>query len=201
MEKEPIERVDVLTSFRGVAAIFVALYHCQIMVPGFDIRGATNLFTKGYLGVDFFFILSGFTLGYVYNKTFLTQISYKKFILYRFARIWPVHFFTLILALILIISSQRWGESAQPLHNFKSFLAHTLMVHSWVLFDPASFNFASWSVSSEWFAYILFPVFLWFSKKMQFPGSRHWYSCIMFAGAVGHYDPIEKALPRLNLLP
>ncbi len=51
------KEIVLLTPMRGIAAILVVLYHTRLMLPNFSYG---FLFEKGYLWVDFFFILSGF---------------------------------------------------------------------------------------------------------------------------------------------
>ena len=56
----------LLDGLRGVAALMVVWYH---IFEGFAFAGGTAIttFNHGYLGVDFFFILSGFVISYAYD--------------------------------------------------------------------------------------------------------------------------------------
>lgn len=57
-------RYEVLDGLRGVAAIMVLLFHClETYIPVFG----TQHINHGYLAVDFFFVLSGFVIGYAYD--------------------------------------------------------------------------------------------------------------------------------------
>ena len=58
---------ELLDGLRGVAALLVVFYH---IFEGFSFAGGGTLITTinhGYLAVDFFFILSGFVIGYAYD--------------------------------------------------------------------------------------------------------------------------------------
>ena len=57
---------DLLDGLRGVAALLVVWYH---VFEGYAFAGGTSIETinHGYLAVDFFFILSGFVIGYAYD--------------------------------------------------------------------------------------------------------------------------------------
>lgn len=55
------KRYEILDGLRGVAALIVLLYH------HLDLYGLANRCTHGYLAVDFFFILSGYVIGYAYD--------------------------------------------------------------------------------------------------------------------------------------
>lgn len=58
--------LDNLTGLRFYAAMWVFLYHFSVYVGELD----NFIFNKGYLGVDVFFVLSGFILTYAYHKSF-----------------------------------------------------------------------------------------------------------------------------------
>ena len=57
-------RYEILDGLRGVAAMMVIVFHCfETYIPLIG----TQIINHGYLAVDFFFILSGFVIGYAYN--------------------------------------------------------------------------------------------------------------------------------------
>ena len=62
-------RYDILDGLRGVAALMILLYHAFNDAKSFLVWPTTvNEFYHSFLGVDFFFILSGFVMGYAYDK-------------------------------------------------------------------------------------------------------------------------------------
>lgn len=147
-----------LTGLRGVAALWVLLYHM------FGLRGVPIL-NVGYAGVDIFFILSGFVLSHVYLRDVnLTEPRhYLRFLGVRLARIYPLHVFTLCCLLALVIV---WPDIVPPARraagnfNASAFIASLLLVQDWVPGMYASWNGPSWSLSAEWFAYLTFPLLL-----------------------------------------
>ncbi len=88
-----------LTSLRGIAALLVVLYHIKHWLHAYPITENLGfLYNKGYLAVDFFFILSGFIIAFNYRNQFLDKFTTQKygiFIYKRFARVYPLHFFDL----------------------------------------------------------------------------------------------------------
>lgn len=121
-----------------------------------------NIFFEGYLGVSFFFILSGFILAYSYKeKIVLKQITNRKFYIARFARIYPLHFLTLLLAIPLVISK---GD-----FNMSQFLSNLFLVQSFIPFQSYyfSFNSPSWSISDEMFFYAVFPFLILIVNRMK----------------------------------
>jgi peptidoglycan/LPS O-acetylase OafA/YrhL len=94
-----------LTGIRGLAAGLVVLFHFYPwwvqLLP--SLRPCAALASRGWLGVDLFFMLSGFILSYVYSagNTQLGFTEYRRFLWFRLARIYPNHLATLgIMALL-----------------------------------------------------------------------------------------------------
>lgn len=149
---------------RGGAALYVVLFHCYGVVAGFNLTPWTNLVDKGYLGVDFFFLLSGFIIAYVYAAPFdAGSGNYRRFLWLRLARIYPVH----LVMLLIVFGIWGFGNDSLLFTNTpRTLAANALLVHAWGISRKLSFNFPSWSVSAEWFAYLAFPVLLWLSKPL-----------------------------------
>ncbi|MRY29317.1 acyltransferase family protein, partial [Parabacteroides goldsteinii] len=84
--------ISPLTSLRFLFALMVFGAHIYTIDPYFD-----HLFYKeGFVGVNFFFILSGFIIAYTYRDRLLEQKStLREFWVARIARIYPLHLLTL----------------------------------------------------------------------------------------------------------
>ena len=137
-------KLDALTGLRFLAAAMIVAHHStalQIPVPNFALDH----------GVSFFFVLSGFIIAYAYPK-FDSKGDVLKFLVARIARIWPAHFVALLLAVALL---------QLPLDRM--FLANAFLLHGWIPSWPwyFSYNAPSWSISTELFFYIAFPVLIW----------------------------------------
>src|SRR5947207_4699557 len=102
-----------LTSLRGLAAWWVAVYHFRDYLPLPSPNPIYDFFSRGYLAVDLFFVLSGFVLqlSYFRNPIGITRSSIVEFALARVARIYPLHVFMLMLfttvPLAIILYSSR----------------------------------------------------------------------------------------------
>lgn len=145
-------QLDALTGLRFIAALLVFIHHIGNKFGMPHCRGCL-----GALAVSFFFVLSGFILTHVYHGR-LESGGVKRFYFTRWARIWPLHFASLLLILFV---AGRWNLSSiseQPL----KLLMNGAMLQSWVpLRDYIfSFNGVSWSISTEFFFYLAFPLFL-----------------------------------------
>lgn len=97
----------ILDGLRGVAALIVLLYHIG---EGFGDEMGVPVVNHGYLGVDFFFILSGFVLGYAYDDRWQRGLSTWKFVRRRIIRLHPMLIIGALLgvATFLIQGSVRW---------------------------------------------------------------------------------------------
>ncbi len=153
---KPQASIKPLTSLRFFAAIWVILYSYS-----HELGGAVSVpfLDKGYLGVEMFFVLSGFILSYVYFETFgAGRFDYAEFINHRLARIYPLHLATLAFTLLLIAVAAFRGVTLDAnVDNWQALPAHLLLMQAWGMAPSASFNHASWSISAEWFAYLIFP--------------------------------------------
>ena len=147
-----------LTALRFMAALWVVLY---TFWPNLDVSFLPNLAAKGYLGVELFFVLSGFILSHVYLHAFAEKrFSYRGFLWARIARVYPLHVFTLLGVMALGLTAVAVGLSIDAsVLSWKSLPAHLLMVHAWGFANEAGWNHPSWSISAEWFAYLAFPLF------------------------------------------
>ena len=77
----------LLDGLRGVAALLVIWYH---VFEGFATSPIDQKFNHGYLAVDFFFILSGFVIGYAYDDRWKTTMTQKEFFKRRLIRLHPM---------------------------------------------------------------------------------------------------------------
>lgn len=79
----------LLDGLRGIAALMVIWYH---VFEGYAFAGGTTIdtFNHGYLAVDFFFILSGFVIGYAYDDRWGKNFTMKDFIKRRLIRLHPM---------------------------------------------------------------------------------------------------------------
>ena len=140
--------IKPLTAVRGIAACYVVLYH------SFRTRGTA--LNHGYLAVDLFFVLSGFVMSLSYERMFIDTVTvrnYVDFILRRLGRIYPLYLLTTISSLTLILFRQLPLTDGRPVRSTLPY--NMFMVQAWGF--SGSINYPSWSISTEWFAYLLFP--------------------------------------------
>lgn len=163
------EEINALTGIRFIAATYVVLYHVgdQMFLYFYpELFPIYNIFTQnGFLGVELFFVLSGFILAYNYYDSFskFNFSVYRGFVLKRFARVYPLHLLTLLLLFFFVLTKVPLADFDQvgpTSYDLGLFLKHLFLIQTWELPAMISWNRVSWSVSAEWFAYLLFPLFV-----------------------------------------
>jgi peptidoglycan/LPS O-acetylase OafA/YrhL len=160
-----------LTSIRFLFALLVVVFHGQdtLELGGFDswpfvVRAVVS---HGYVGVSFFFVLSGFILSYSYKNKLNGVRDSAEFWGARFARIYPAYLLAFAIALPI-------GVYATLINGDSGFAGLTAglqltLVQSWVPYTALQWNAPAWSLSVEAFFYALFP-FLFLKLKWWSPG-------------------------------
>ncbi|MET3827180.1 peptidoglycan/LPS O-acetylase OafA/YrhL [Sphingomonas sp. PvP055] len=148
-----------LTGMRGIAAWFVVLYHIRLSIAGLPPFWLA-VFAKGYLAVDFFFLLSGFVLWLSWSDRLRADgiAAIPGFLWRRLARIWPLHGFMLACAVGLALVLAMVGKHNPGAYPFAELPLHVLLLQNWGFTDHLAWNDPSWSISTEWAAYLLFPL-------------------------------------------
>ena len=182
-----------LTPLRGIAALMVAVYHFSELVGGFVNPQRSMLIQKGYLMVDLFFIMSGFVMLHVYGESFdrvLRWDEFKQFITARFARLYPLHLFTLLLAVFFFYASH---AASNPVENPAAIPTHLLLLQSFGIHHVFTWNVPSWSISAEWWAYMVFPLLV-----LLLGNNKIAAIILMLLFSAGLYVSILYFLPRVN---
>ena len=152
-----------LTSCRALFALWVFAYHVNLQVEYAHWLGPfAPVVEHGYLGVDGFFILSGLILTRVDADTPFTVRGALRFWGKRLARIYPVHIAVIALLGGLFLAGIAAGIPPREPARFAGFalLCHLALVQGWGTLDHWAWNYPSWSISSEWAGYLLFPLLI-----------------------------------------
>jgi peptidoglycan/LPS O-acetylase OafA/YrhL len=156
-----------------VAAVWVVLFHFHFTpLPGVAAVVAVvgPLVTAGALGVDLFFVLSGFVIAYTYLDRLgpaLKAGETARFVWARVCRMWPAYALVFHVFGIWLVARSVFGtdgeiafQAVQPGLDAGQYAQQLFMVQLWDdrFFDGSSWVGSTWSVSAEWLAYLLFPV-------------------------------------------
>ena len=160
-----------LTAARGIAAWWVVAFHFREALPQGLPTWVARLAASGYLAVDLFFILSGYVIALNYAAWFAAGAwlgrRYLRFLELRLSRIYPVHLFMLLLFAALAIVTRLFAHShnREPLHLGYYLLSFPLL-QGWGMFSAPIWNVPAWSISTEWLAYLVFPLLALFAGRL-----------------------------------
>jgi peptidoglycan/LPS O-acetylase OafA/YrhL len=192
-----------LTGLRVVAAVWVVLFHFHFTgLDGVDM--AVDVFgpliTAGALGVDLFFVLSGFVIAHTYLDKLGPALRLRptlRFVRARACRVWPAYVVVFHLFGLWLVARLVWGadrqiafQAVQPVVSVPEYLKQLVLVQLWdsPYFDGVSWVGPTWSISAEWLAYLLFPV-----AALVFHRLRDLPVVLLGAGSLALMTPIAWA--------
>ncbi|WP_440678957.1 acyltransferase family protein [Candidatus Pelagibacter sp. HIMB1611] len=186
-----MNKINNLESLRGIAALIVALFH----LPALSFYHIES----GWLGVYFFFSLSGFVIALNYFekiKDWNSLINFKK---KRFFRLYPVHIFVLILVLLIqigkiflvdLLGISYEQKAFQPSEWFTKldFFQHIFLTQSVTNMGyHLSWNAAAWTISTEFYTYLIFSLIILSVKNNEIVFSIIVILYVIFFDSVSHF--------------
>ncbi|MEQ7154118.1 acyltransferase family protein [Brevundimonas aurifodinae] len=188
-----------LTSLRAFLALGVVLFHYQLQWD--PALGFSSIIERSRLAVDAFFMLSGFIMAHVYGPSFANgTFSYRRFIVARIARMYPLHLAMLGVVLVMVLAAAGQGVRYDPAtYTPQGFFQTLFLIQAWSPSTLGSnWSGPSWSLSAEWFAYLLFPAYALVATRL-----RHRPRLLLGLGIVGfiaidavYGQVFGKVLPR-----
>jgi peptidoglycan/LPS O-acetylase OafA/YrhL len=217
------DTVPGLTGLRFVAAFCVLIAHSvTVLMGGHDVYWIKQ--ASGF-GMTLFFVLSGFVIHYNYAATVTGSHAARgtaAFFWARFARLYPL--LLLMLVLYVLISNRHFefwtGRPERFIDVLRALPYFLLSVQSWFYFpiDDTSLIYAigpsaslTWSISTEWFFYLVYPLAAWAIVGLRTPRSIAlaavaWCALWVFvatslydrspqldAWAIAHFGPVAGA--------
>ncbi|MFH2143411.1 MAG: acyltransferase [Bacteroidota bacterium] len=231
---QPVIHFRNLDILRFIAAFMIIIYHTYIIwsgafgSPDFMLKAGTSdlsVFGKYFetfvknlsTGVDVFFLISGFLITYILlqEKERYGKLNIKNFFLRRGLRIWPLYFFLIAIAPLLV----SWIDVEKP-----HYLSNIFFYHNFYLIDTKAwmFPFAHfWSICIEEHFYLVWPFIIAFVPKKRLlsvlylvifssivyraylviSGGEVWFNCylntlsridVITVGAIGAYFYSKK---------
>jgi len=193
-----------LDGFRGLLALFVALYHTY----WFSHINSTEFFNNGPVIIDLFFVFSGFLLFTLYGKKLKSGADGAKFIKKRFARLYPLHLFTLCLFILfacfrVVLHSLGFAHLDQgeilpfqpgSTESVSTVLSNLTLTQAMGIHDHTSFNVPAWTISVEFFAYFTFAAMLIWAPPRK---AVHFGIIGVLVAAI--YGALSQLKPDMNI--
>ncbi len=157
---------DILDGLRGVAAITVVCFH---LFEAFATSHLDQRINHGYLAVDFFFILSGFVVGYAYDDRWGGKMTIKDFIKRRIIRLHPMVVMGALIGAIMFYTQgcEVWDVSVVPVVALLiATLLNMFLIPSTTgteirgVGEMFPLNGPSWSLFFEYIGNILYALFI-----------------------------------------
>ncbi len=147
----PAGRLEGLDGLRGIAALCVLYFHTLgILHPEWGITG------KGYLAVDFFFMLSGYVMARTYEHRFAEGYGARRFLIARYRKLWP------FMALGALIGAPIVGSVLNdPARTLGIAIANVFLVPAFGSGSVYPVNVAAWSILAELTANLIHGLILW----------------------------------------
>jgi peptidoglycan/LPS O-acetylase OafA/YrhL len=179
---KPTYRPEI-DGLRAIAVAAVILYHSQINIFG------NHLFKGGFIGVDIFFVISGYLITYIILKELVTtgSFSFKHFYQKRVRRILPLLLFVMLASLIF---SYFFIFPTSYVNLSKSVLASSFLVSNYYFYfvgagyDEIASKYIpflhTWSLSIEQVFYLVFPIFIYLIFKFSFKNLKYFLFTFFF---------------------
>jgi len=199
-------RLPALTSLRFFAAFHVVIFHFQAMQTFIGPVWFQKLSSIGYVGVSFFFVLSGFILVYTYAGR---PMVLKNFWRARFARIYPAYAFSLLVTapfFFYAVLTMNFPFFVWAKTHLKLASALVLsLLHAWVPPAALTWNAVAWSLSVEAFFYVLFPFLLLVLVRRSQPqllliAAVSWLTSLVFSGSYVVLNPDRLSIVNADVL-
>tara|TARA_B100000900_G_C20575874_1_gene715306 strand:+ start:825 stop:1928 length:1104 start_codon:yes stop_codon:yes gene_type:complete len=161
-----MNKISYIESIRGVLAMLILLFHAPL-----DSLITGEFLINAWIAVDIFFVISGYviTLKYFEVESFDNVIMFQK---KRLFRLYPLHLITLVIFLFLeiikYIAKYNFGFSSElepfSINNSTSFLSNLFLIQVFTG-HAISWNLVSWSISAEFWTYIIFILTAFFASQ------------------------------------
>lgn len=159
------KKLNSLQVIRALSAIMIVGHHVALYINDESLPLINKIFYNGWIGVDVFFVLSGFILYYTSYKKIGHKDQCKDFMFKRLSRIYPVYW--VVLSAVLIV----WPSYFGIRYEMKD------IVKSYLLIPQTKLPVlgVTWFLSYVVFFYLMFAMIIYFNKKISYPLIFSWF--------------------------
>jgi peptidoglycan/LPS O-acetylase OafA/YrhL len=164
MAEQHSGRFLALDGWRGACAVLVAIHNFGTQSIPWHFYKA-SFFSHSSLFVDFFFVLSGFVITHAYIDKLHSFSALSAFMLRRFGRLWPLHV-TIFAAFLFrgflqlaargLLHLPLTDSALQDPHSIETIITNILLIQAFDPHSQLSWNTPSWSISTEFWTYLIF---------------------------------------------
>lgn len=179
------ELVKAHIGLRGLLAFYIMLFHAMAYSAGWNLHGSALM--------PLFFLLAGYSLAIVYGKQ--SRFDIKHYYHHRFARIAPVYYTAMLIALPLAVFGHGW---VLPSDIGWVFVTNTFAVQMWASTPPLSFVGPAWTISTLAFFYLVFPWLLRWHQSQTDRSLNRWITilavgqAVLFFGLGLAIEPVDR---------
>ncbi|HMI01431.1 MAG TPA: acyltransferase [Pedobacter sp.] len=159
-------KLQSLQMLRGIAALLVVIYHLSATTFTYFNHKFLNL-TWSWVGVDVFFVLSGFLITYIHFDDIISKGSTSKYLKKRFMRIFPVYWviLTSTVCIYIFLMNGATGHSNQML-RLENSSTWVYLLGNYALFPIPNYVIGvAWSLAYEILFYLLFAFCILFGLR------------------------------------
>lgn len=177
--KQKKERLPALSGLRILAAMNIVFFHFSN--PKW-FGPFAPIVAQGYTSVSFFLLMSGFILAYNYeDRARSGRLKAKNFWIARFSRLYPVYLLALIVSLGMLVDEWHARTHAQFALGV---ILTPLMLQGWSPSLSTFWNTPAWTMCTEAFFYIIFPVVILLRRPERLSRLLLWMAGLWAAGMV-----------------
>jgi peptidoglycan/LPS O-acetylase OafA/YrhL len=161
------EKIPQLDALRGIAILLVIAHNATLHY------GTTSylhpLFDRGWMGVDLFFVLSGFLISGILLDTKESPNYFKNFYARRVLRIWPLYY-CLLAFMFVVLPHASASQGVAIFAKSSPWWAYPLFLQNFLLplsTDAAGPLGVTWSLAIEEQFYLVWPIIVRFLSKRQ----------------------------------
>ena len=160
------KRLPQLDAIRGIAILIVMLHNESGVFPALHLQ---KVFANGWMGVDLFFVLSGFLITGILLDSPHAEGYFKNFYIRRCLRIWPLYY-SLIFFMFVILPFLRPSEAHTILERSSPWWAYPLYLQNFLVSIPEAAAGAlgvTWSLAIEEQFYLIWPLIVRYCSPAQ----------------------------------
>jgi peptidoglycan/LPS O-acetylase OafA/YrhL len=149
-------KIPQLDAVRGLAILLVIAHNTSEKYPSLHLK---HIFGNGWMGVDLFFVLSGFLITTILVDTKQSEGYFKNFYARRCLRIWPLYY-SLIVFMFVVVPFLRPADAHTVFDRSSPWWAYPLFLQNFLVSDPTMATgplAVTWSLAIEEQFYLVWP--------------------------------------------